>query len=48
MGYLTQPPEIIADFVPQVCPFGKDSKAKSSKPKCAGDEAEPGSGKYFA
>ena len=35
MSYLSQPPETVADFVPEVCPCGEDSKALVLQPKCA-------------
>ena len=48
MGYLAQPPETVADFVPEVYPCGEDRRAEALKPECVRDEAVPGGEKYFA
>ena len=37
MGYLAQPPETVASFVPEVCPCGEGSRAVSVEARvCAG------------
>ena len=43
MGYLAQPPETVAGFVPEVCPCGEGSRAETLEPECARDGAVPGS-----
>ena len=48
MGYLGQPPETVAGFIPEMCPRREGSGAEVLKSEGAWDEAVPGSEKYFA
>ena len=48
MGYLAQPPETVAGFVPEACPCGGGRRAETLDPECAREEAVPGSEKHLA